>query len=336
MSYFLSDNGCGVHPAIMEAMAACNDGMNSPYGADEYSAKARARFCEVFEKEVTVVFIGTGTAANALALSLYTPSYGAILCHEHAHIVEDECGAPGFFTGGAQTIGVPGAHGKIDPAALQKMMEQLSTTLTHPSALSLTQATEAGTVYTLSELDALVQIAKAARLAVHMDGARFANALVSLNCTPAEMTWKRGVDALSFGATKNGCMNAEALVLFEPSAALESALQLRRKQAGHTASKMRFLAAQFLAYFTDDLWLRSARHANAMAKELAENLAQHTGLAPVHAVEANEVFLPLSPSAAQALRHAGWQFYDWPDGSCRFVTSFATIPEDVAGFASFL
>jgi len=329
MVNFMSDNCSGVHPAIMQTIVDGNEGLVSSYGSDALTQTLENCFNELFEKHVGVALLTSGTAANCLAVSLFTPPYGAILCHEEAHMLVDEYGAPGMFTGGAQMLALPGTHGKIEPHALQALLSRLASQLVKPTVLSLTQATECGTIYSLSELAELAGIAKQAGLKVHMDGARFANALATLGCTPAEMTWQLGINVLSFGGTKNGCMAAEAVIVFDDDIALKDELLLRRKKSGHTLSKMRFIAAQFIAYLDNGLWLENARHANAMAMRLAHGMTQITKLEPVHRVQANEVFVALPTTHAKLLLAAGHQFYEWNDGSTRLVTSFATSAHDI-------
>ena len=340
---FASDNTSGVAPEIMTALAAVNQGIASGYGADGVTKSLDKRFAEVFEREVKVFPVATGTAANALALSCLTPPYGAIYCHAGAHIQVDECGAPELFTGGAKLRPLPGAHAKLTPDVVDRSISGAEVVhSTQPAVLSLTQSTEAGTLYKLDELAALTQVARRHNLKVQMDGARFANALVALNCSAAEMTWKAGVDVLAFGATKNGALAAEAVVFFDP--ALAESFGYRRKRGGHLFSKMRFLSAQLDAYLTNDLWLRNARHANAMAARLADGLAALPGLALVHPVESNQVFLRLPLTLAEALRARGHAFYDWDEetgkgggvtGSettVRLVTAFNTMAETIEVF----
>lgn len=337
---FTSDNAFGVAPQILEAISRANEGAVVSYGGDDITKRLQGAFAGIFEHEVAVFPVATGTAANALALATLTPPFGAILCHEHAHVNADECGAPEMFTGGAKLVGLSGAAGKIDPQALEAALAALPAGNVHnvqPSTLTLTQSTEFGTVYSIEELKVLTGLARARGLAVHMDGARFANALVTLGCTPAEMTWKAGVDALSFGATKNGALAAEAVVFFDPARATE--FGFRRKRSGHLFSKMRFLSAQLEAYVTDGLWLRNARHANAMAKRMAEGLALVNSARLQAPVEANEIFVRLPRELLKRLRDAGAGFHPWPmDGddadnrTIRLVTSFATQAEDIDRF----
>jgi threonine aldolase len=332
---FTSDNVTGAAAEILAALAAANSGTAAGYGADEWSARLTGRASEVFERKVAILPVTTGTAANALALGLLAPAHGAIYCHETAHVMTDECGAPEFYSGGAKLLCLPGAAGKLSPGSIATSMAFIGTMGVHhvqPAAVTISQATEWGTVYSLAEVDALARVAHEHRLAVHMDGARFANALAHLGCSPAEATWKRGIDVLSLGATKNGALAAEAIVLFDPSRAAE--LAFRRKRGGHLWSKLRFLSAQLLAYFEDELWLRHARHANALAARLGKGLVELGGRlqAPV---EANEVFVSLPEALVAGLRAAGYEFYDWispPGGSgpvIRLVTAYDMQRADV-------
>jgi threonine aldolase len=267
-----------------------------------------------------------------------TPSYGAVYCHPSAHINVDECGAPELFTGGAKLVLVPGEDGKINPESLTQALESSGAGVVHhvqPAVLSLTQATEAGTVYQLEEIRTLSKIAKAHNLYVHMDGARFANALVSLGCSPAAMTWQAGIDVLSFGATKNGAMAAEAVLFFNPDSnqSLGKNFPFHRKRGGHLFSKMRFLSAQLVAYLENDLWLKNALHANQMATKLAQGLQGISGVKILFPVEANEIFVEFAPAILQALQAAGFKFYIF-DGKQlgRLVTAFDTLSEDVEKF----
>lgn len=328
-----SDNASGVAPEILAALERANAGTAMPYGADETTARLRARLAEVFETEVEVFPVVSGTAANVLTLAPMTPPYGAIYCHAEAHINTDECGAPELYTGGAKLMGLPGAHGKLAPEDLAAALERAGIGDVHhaqPAALSLTQASEAGTVYAPEEVAALAEVAHGRGLKVQMDGARLANALARLGCTPAEATWKAGVDALAFGATKNGAMAAEAAVFFDR--ALAASVGYRRKRGGHLLSKMRFVSAQLEAYLAGGLWLRLAAHANARAARLAEGLAALPGCELLHPVEANEVFARLPEAALAGLEAAGFVFYRWAEegpGAVRLVASFSTREADV-------
>ncbi|MBT5194240.1 MAG: low specificity L-threonine aldolase [Rhodospirillaceae bacterium] len=328
---FSSDNAAGIAPQIMAALAAANEGYAMAYGDDPITKAAEAAFTDLFERELAVFPVATGTAANALALSALTPPWGQIYCHRNAHIEEDEAGAPELFSGGAKLALLDGAHGRIGAETLAAAVAGAGFGVQHhpqPSAISLTQATEAGTVYQPDEIAALAAIAHDAGLSVHMDGARFANAVAHLGCSPAEMTWKAGVDVLSFGATKNGAMAAEAVIFFDPDKAGD--FLYRRKRGGHLFSKMRYLSAQLVAYLRDDLWLESARHANACARALSEGFAALDGGELVHEVQANEIFVSLPESVLSALETAGVGFHRWgTDGQARFVCAFDTEMEAV-------
>jgi threonine aldolase len=333
---FCSDNTAGAHPKILEALAAVNCGPAMPYGDDEVTARVEKKICEVFERDCAVFLVGTGTAANALALSALAPNYGAVFCHPESHINIDECGAPEFYSGGAKLIGVAGAHGRIAAGDLDRAIKAAGIGVVHsaqPAAVSLTQATEAGTVYRAADVAALAEVAHRHGLALHVDGARFANALVHAGGSPADLTWRAGVDVLSFGATKNGAIAAEAVVFFDPARAAN--FRFRRKRAGQLWSKMRFLAAQFEAYLADDLWLANARHANRLAAELAQGLSTIKGARLEHPVEANEIFVTLPDKAIRGLEADGFGFHRWMDASSmtlRLVTSFETDPVHVAAF----
>jgi threonine aldolase len=310
---FMSDNAAGAAPEVLAALARANDGTASSYGADDITARLTVKLSKLFEKDVAVFPVATGTAANALSLATLTPHYGAVLCHEGAHIYEDECGAPEFYSAGAKLIPIAGAHGKLTPSSIAAALSHFQRGFVHhvqPAVISLTQATERGTSYTQAEIDAIAHLAKKEGMSLHMDGARFANALVHLKCTPAEITWKAGVDALSFGVTKNGALAAEAVVIFDPKRAAD--LEYRRKRGGHLFSKMRFLSAQIEAMLDDGLWLKLAGNANAMAARLAHGLTKLPGCALEHPVEANEVFARLpSRAAMEALLASGAKFYPW-------------------------
>lgn len=338
---FASDNTAPVAPAILDAIVKASRGYARGYGNDDWTQTVERRLSEIFEREVAVFLVPTGTAANALSLAQVTPPWGIVLCHAESHIVTDECGAPEFFGGGFKLVGLPGDDGKIAPATLRAALAGYGGHSPHqmiPSSLSITQASEAGTIYRPGEIAVLCDIAHERGLAVHMDGARFANALVRLNATPAQLTWRAGIDVLSFGATKGGALAAEAVVIFDPARA--AFMGERRKRAGHLLSKHRFIAAQFAAYLADDCWLTLARHANAMADRLAEKLAA-AGLTPVWAVEANLIFLVLPRALDAKLRAAGANYYVRTSESLdvgadnvlvRLVTSFATEDDDIERF----
>jgi threonine aldolase len=339
---FASDNTSGAAPEIMAALMRANDGYAMGYGDDKVTARARQQLRDVFEAPEAVVYlVSTGTAANALALSVYCPPWGAVFCHTHAHIAEDECGAPEFYTGGAKLVLVPGEHGKMTPESLGQTIARTGTGGVHGvqrGMVSITNVTEAGTVYTPAEVAALAAVAKGHGLPAHLDGARFANALVATGASAADMTWKAGVDVLSFGGTKNGCLGVEAVVMFDPAKAWE--FELRRKRGGHLSSKNRYLAAQMEAYLTDDLWLRLARQANAMGAHLVDGLRQMNDVALMHPAEANISFPHFPPGTHARAQGAGAVYYDMPapEGreAARFVASWSTTPEDVAGLLSAL
>jgi threonine aldolase len=332
---FASDNCYGASAQILAAIAAIGQAPAPAYGDDAVTARVRRRLCEIFEREVAIYPVINGTTANALALATLVPPHGAILCHEEAHIAVDECGAPEFFTHGAKLVGIAGADAKLTPAAIEQALRHFQKGVVHhsqPLAVSLTQATELGTVYAPGEIGAIAELAHRHGMALHMDGARFANALAGLRCTPAELTWKSGVDALSFGATKNGALAAEAVIFFDPAAARD--FEYRRKKSGHLLSKMRLVSAQLEAYLADDHWLANARRANALAQRLAQGLAGADGIEIAHPVSANAVFARMPAALAAKLRAAGVTFYDWgvPAGGrvlARLMLSFATPDEDV-------
>ena len=332
---FASDNTAGISPEILAALADANAGAVGSYGADPITARLEAKLAELFEHEVSVFPVATGTAANALALAAVTPPWGAVLCHPLAHIACDEANAPEFYSGGAKLVPVEGADGKLTAAGLAALLPGDLGNVHHaqPAAVSLTQATECGTAYRPTEIAEIAALAHRHGLAVHMDGARFANALIHLDVSPAEMTWRAGVDVLSFGATKNGALGAEAIVFFDTARGKD--LSFRRKRAGHLFSKMRFLSAQLDAYVTDDLWRRNARHANAAAARLADGLAALPGVRLRHPVEANELFVELPEAVIVGLFAAGAQFYRWQGATStcvRLVTAWNTTDADVAAF----
>ncbi len=337
---FASDNTAPVAPAIMEAIVKANRGACAAYGTDDESRAASALLCEVFETAVSVYFLSSGTATNSLGLAGATPPYGTILCSDVAHIHLDECGAPEFFTGGAKLQPIESKAGKLLPSSVEEVVRQrppLGPHRTPMSVLSLTQATEAGTIYSTNELAALAAVAREHNMRVHVDGARFANAVVASGATPAELSWKAGVDILSFGATKNGCMAAEALLIFDPS--LCEAIEFRRKRAGHLWSKGRYLGAQFAGYLANDTWLDLAGHANAMASRLASGLAALDDVSLAYPCQINEVFVHLPAPLARALSNAGAMFYPWvcpglgPEAQVyRFITSWSTTQTEVDDF----
>lgn len=318
---FFSDNTATVCPEILSALAEANSGLAVAYGDDPWTQRLDGALGEFFGTEVRAFPVATGTAANALALATMTPPYGAVFAHHEAHIACDECGAPGFFTGGAQLVLLEGEQGKLSAATLSRALEQhpVSVHNVQPAAVSVSQASELGGAYRPHEIAALCQAAHARGLTVHMDGARFANAVAFLGCHPGDVTWRAGIDVLSFGATKNGALAAEAVVFFDRS--LVRDFELRRKRAGHLLSKSRFVSAQLLAYVETGLWRRNAEHANRLARRIGEA----AGARALHPVEANEVFVRLGEAGKQALRSAGFEFYDWgapASGLARLVASW--------------
>lgn len=347
--YFASDNWAGVHPEVAAGLTQAASGFDSAYGSGDFDKRANALFSEVFERDVAVFFVATGTAANTLALTSVARPGGVVFAHPEAHVIADECGAYQHQAGG-RLQGVNGRLGKIDPANLAAAIAAIPAGFVHagqPSAVTITQATEAGTAYSLDELDAIAATAKINRLPLHMDGARFANALVSLDVSPAEMTWKRGVDMLSFGGTKNGCWAAEAVVIFNPANAEQFGYY--RMRSGHNFSKSRFVAAQFEAYFNDGLWLKSARRANAMAQKLAGVIERRPDMKLAWKPQANELFAFMPKAQVARLQAAGARFYDWPlpssypvneapEGAtlCRLIASFATTDAQIDEFATLL
>jgi threonine aldolase len=334
---FISDNAYGAAPQMLAALASANEGTAAPYGEDPVTAGLKARFSSVFEREVWIYPVISGTAANALSLSAITPSYGAILCHADAHIAVDECGAVEGLSGGAKLVGLQSDTAKLSPQIVEEALARFSAPphSPKPCAISITQATEYGTVYRADEIAALSAIARRDGLNLHMDGARFANALAHLRCKPADITWRAGVDVLSFGATKNGALAAEAVVFFHAHDAQD--FEYRRKKAGHLVSKMRFVSAQLEAYLEDDRWLAWAGHANNLAAQFAQGILDVAGAELAHPVEANALFVWLPDATIARLRKAGAKFYDWrasTDGRtmARLVVSFMTPPDDVARF----
>ncbi len=328
-----SDNVTGVAPEILEAILEANRGAAASYGADERTTGLGDLFSELFATRCAVQPLGTGTATNALALSLLTPPWGAILCSAVSHVHDSECGAAELFTGGAKVLPLPETDGKLLPGTLLERLERAGwgrTSEVQPAVLSIAQATERGTLYRPEEIAALAEIARRHGLKVHLDGARFANAVAALGCAPADLTWRAGVDALSFGGTKNGCLAAEAIVLFDET--LAAPLRFRARKTGHVFSKMRFVSAQLEAYVKDGLWLRLAGHANAMAARLARGLAGIEGARLLHPVEINEIFMVLPDAVRRGLESGGFGFYDRGRGEVRLVTAFDTQPDQIDAF----
>lgn len=325
---FFSDNAAPVHPKVMEAIAAANV-VDTPYDGDAWSQRLDAAFGAVFETDVRVLWVSTGTAANCLALVAMTQRHQGIICHEEAHIEVDECGAPGFYTGGAKLMLTPGSGAKLTAASVTQKLDGIRGDVhqVQAAAVSITNATEYGLTYGADEVASLGAICQARGLGFHMDGARFANAVAASGYSPADITWRAGVDALSFGFVKNGGMNAEALVFFNTD--LADASLYRRKQAGHLLSKGRFSAAQLLAMLDNDLWIQNGRAAN----DAAQIIAGAAGDRLMYPVQANEIFLKLTPDEAAALRAQGFDFYDWGEGAARLVTSWHHNSADVRPLA---
>jgi threonine aldolase len=326
---FFSDNAAAAHPTVIEAIAASNR-VDTAYDGDEWSARLDGAFSELFETDVRAFWVATGTAANCLALAALCPPYRAILCHKDAHIEVDEAGAPGFFTGGAKLALLDGPGAKLTPDIIAAGCDAIRDDVhqVQPAAISITNATEYGLVYRSVEVAAIGELAKARGLALHMDGARFANALATTGENPADVTWRAGVDAMSFGFIKYGGLYAEALILFKTDLADEIAI--RRKRAGHLSSKGRMLAAQILALIEGALWLDNARAANSAAQALAKAAPQRL----VYPVEANELFLKVSDDEAASLRLQGFDFYEWGPGQIRLVTSWDQRSADVERLAA--
>lgn len=330
---FLSDNSAGVHPRVMARLAEVNEGYSPAYGDDAVSKALEARLGEVFEHEVSVWLLGTGTAANCLLLSALTPPYGAIFCHEECHLQVDESSAPALFTAGARLVGIEGEGALIDAQALDARLRAWPQGDVHSvqaACIALTQSSELGRVYQSAHLEEIAAVARHHELPIFMDGARFANALVSTGATPAELTWKQGVRALTFGTTKNGTLSAEAAIVFDRD--LARTIPFLHKRAGQLASKMRYFAAQVLAIVEDDLWLDNARHANAMGTRLASALDAGGHATVLHRVDANEIFVALKDDTRQRLKDARYALNEvsaYGVNATRFVTSWATRPEDI-------
>jgi len=326
---FFSDNAAAAHPAVLEALAEANR-LDTAYDGDQWSARLDGAFSDLFGKDVRALWVTTGTAANCLGLAALCPPYGSILCHEFAHIEQDEAGAPGFFTGGAKLTLLSGEGAKVTPEAVEEACARVRPDVhqVQPAALSITNATEYGLSYRPDEVAALGEVAKRRGLGFHMDGARFANAIAFTGDEPADVTWRAGVDVLSFGFVKNGGMSAEALIFFDPAKA--EVVPRLRKRAGHLLSKGRYCAAQILAMLEGDLWLANARAAN----EAAAKLAGAAGGRLVYPVEANELFVRMTAEEAAAIRAQGFDFYDWAPGEVRLVTSWDQDMDAVARLAA--
>lgn len=329
MQHFASDNYAGICPEALAALLAANEGQVRAYGDDEWTLRASDRLRELFQTECDVYFVFNGTAANSLALAALCQSYHSVICQQLAHVETDECGAPEFFSNGAKLLALEGEQGKLTPAAIiDAVTRRGDIHYPKPKVVTLTQATEVGTVYSPDELSAIADTAREFGLRVHMDGARFANAVATLGLTPAELTWRAGVDVLCFGGTKMGLPVGEAVVFFDRPLAEDFAY--RCKQAGQLASKMRFLSAPWLGILDNGAWLRHARHANAMAWRLAAGLTETTGLVPLFPVEANSVFVHLPTRIEHGLRRRGWLFYNFIGaGGARLMCGWDTAPETV-------
>ncbi len=329
-----SDNYAGICPEALAAMQEANAGHAPGYGDDPWTTEAADLLRRTFETDCDVYFVFNGTAANSLALASLTRSYHSVLCHETAHVETDECGAPEFFSNGTKVLTMGGPEGKVTPAGVRHLVEKRSDIhYPKPKVVSVTQATEQGSVYTPDELRAVGAAARDLGLKVHMDGARFANAVAALGCHPADLTWRAGVDVLCFGGTKNGMAVGEAVVFFDRSLSAEFAY--RCKQAGQLASKMRFLAAPWVGMLRDGAWLRHAARANAQAHRLHQLLAAIPGATPLRAPQANSVFVNLPPGVADAVRARGWRFYDFIAGAgSRLMTAWDTTDADLEAFAA--
>jgi threonine aldolase len=328
---FFSDNAASVHPAVLEAVSRAN-AVDTAYDGDALSRSLDEAFSTLFETPVKAFWIASGTAANSLALAALCPPYGSVLCHKDAHIQNDECGAPEFYTHGAKLALIDGAGAKVSPEALTAALDASPSGVhwSQPRVLSITNATEYGCVYSPDEVSALSAICRTRSLGLHMDGARFANAVGHLGCAPADVTWRAGVDILSFGFVKNGGLASEAIVFFKPE--LAEGFAERRKRAGHLLSKGRFSAAQLLALLEDDRWLSNARAANAGARRLADALKSRL----IYPVQANEVFARVTNEEASSLRASGFDFYDWAEGEARFVVSWDQPELEIETFAAAL
>lgn len=327
---FFSDNAAAACPEALAALGEANR-LDTAYDGDQWSRRLDQAFGALFETEVEALWVSTGTAANSLALAALCPPHGSVVCHRDAHIQNDECGAPEFYTGGAKLLLGRGEGAKLAPAEVEAQLATVRNDVhqVQPAALSITNATEYGLVYTPAETAALGELGRRRGLGFHVDGARFANAVARLGCAPADLTWRAGVDALSFGFTKNGGLSAEALIFFRPG--LAAATLYRRKRGGHLLSKGRYLAAQLLAMLEGDVWLRNARAANAAAARLAEAAGAGRLVLPV---EANEIFVRVAPEEAAELRRQGFDFYDWGPGEARLVTSWDSDPAHVDALAA--
>jgi threonine aldolase len=326
-----SDTYAGICPEALQAIAEANEGHASPYGDDPWTARATELLCNLFETDCSVFFVGTGTAANALALAAMCQPYHSVLCHADAHIQTDECGAPEYAGRGLKLVPILGDHGKLTPESIREAAgRRRDVHSSKPRAVSISQATEVGTVYSGAEIRAIGDTAHNLGLRLHVDGARFANALATLDLPPRALTWQAGVDILCFGGTKNGMAEGDAIIFFNRTLAEDFAY--RQKQAGHLLAKSRFITAPWAAMLESGGWLKNARHANAMAKRLEKELQGFTGVRVLHPVEANAVFVQFPPGWSDALRQRGWQYYTIADGD-RLMCSWDTDAEDIAALA---
>jgi threonine aldolase len=333
---FASDNTAGICPEALAALTDANSGAVAAYGEDRLTAEVCDRVRSIFDTDCDVYFVFNGTAANSLAIAQLCRSYQSVICHRLAHIQTDECGGPEFFSGGSKLLTIDGDKGKISVPLVRAVMDEQYGVHSHqPRLISVTETTELGTVYSPDEIAELCRFARSSGLLLHMDGARFANAVASLGCRPNELTWKAGVDVLCFGGTKNGISAGELVVFFNRERA--RGFDYRLKQAGQLASKLRFLAAQWNGLLAGDVWLRNASHANAAANNLARQIEIHTGLELILPVESNAVFLRLSAAQAQRLSARGWSFYKMVEPDIyRLMCSWATTEQEIQGLVSAL
>jgi len=329
---FASDNVAPICPEAWAALQEANENYAPSYGEDRWTARVCNRVREIFETDCHVYFVFTGTAANALSLAQLCKSFQSVICHQHSHMQTDECGAPEFFTGGSKLLLVGGADGKIDIGQVKALLARQSDVHSHKTgAISVTQATEFGTAYTRDEIGAIADLARMHQLFLHMDGARFANAIASLNCAPKAITWEAGVDVLCFGGTKNGAAVGELLIFFDKKISRE--FDYRAKQTGQLGSKMRFLAAPWLGLLTGNVWLRNAQYANRAANVLASRLQKETGIDSVFPVEANAVFVSMDERLASGLHERGWRFYKFIEPDVyRLMCSWSTTEEEISSF----
>jgi len=329
---FSSDNVAPICPEAWAALQEANTHYAPSYGEDRWTARACDRVREIFEADCDVYFVFTGTAANALALAQLCKSFQSVICHRHSHIQTDECGAPEFFTGGSKLLLVGGEEGKIDTGQVEALLHRQNEPHSHkPGAISISQATELGTVYRSDQIAAIADLARKYQLFLHMDGARFANAIASLNCAPKAITWKAGVDVLCFGGTKNGAAVGEFVIFFDKK--ISRKFDYRAKQAGHLGSRMRFLAASWLGLLTGDAWLRNAQHANDAARRLADGLRKEAGIKNVFPVEANAVFVSMEERLASGLHARGWRVYKFIEPDVyRLMCSWATTDRAISDF----